>query len=70
MIDDPRLVSAVVGAISGAIVSAGIALHIGRRNREGSYYSGLVKLIGDHNWNVLKDALYQNLYKPQQGCGC
>ena len=45
-----------------AVTSAGaIALFVYRKNRKQNYYIGLVKLFGDHNWNLVGHKLSDGL---------
>ena len=49
---DP-LIAAIYGGVLGAIIAGAIAWRIGARARQHNYYSTLVKLMADHNWNCL-----------------
>jgi hypothetical protein len=54
MTEDPRL-WAFVGAVIGATASAAMNYFIFRLNRAQNYYSGLAKMISDHNWSLVKE---------------
>ena len=60
MTQDPRIY-AFFGAILGAIASAATNYFIFRRNRAQNYYSGLAKLISDHNWSLVKEKIDDGL---------
>lgn len=51
------LLSAIIGGLFGAAITAAIALYIGNRERQQNYYAGLAKLLAEHNWNRLKEKI-------------
>jgi hypothetical protein len=50
-----------LGAILGATVTGVVAWKVGTKMRRHSYYSTLLKLITDHNWNSLKEKVNAGL---------
>ena len=64
MLEDPRFfafLGGLVGTVLSATVAGSLAYFIFRKNRTQNYYSGLLKFMGDHNWNMLRDKLHAGL---------
>ena len=55
------LVAAIYGGVLGAVVSGWIAWRMATKARSHNYYSTLLKLMTDHNWNCLKAGLRSGL---------
>ncbi len=55
------LIAGIYGGLLGSFIIGTAAWFVGARARRHSYYSTLLKLMGDHNWNCLSHKISAGL---------
>lgn len=57
MSSETKWIYSIIGVLVGAAISGCVAYYLSKQTREQNYYMGLMKLMGDHNWGLVREKL-------------